>query len=64
MSAKLHNKCTSGICISKQYLNHPNLLLRSVYKFHLYFYVRIIMHHLGSLLSDEDSFSDVKRSCY
>ena len=30
---------TSGLGISWQYLNHPDLLVRSVYRFHLYFHV-------------------------
>ena len=38
---------TSALGISWQHLNHPNLLVRSVYRFHVYFYVRLISHELG-----------------
>ena len=51
---------TSALGISWQYLNHPSLLVRSVYRFHLDFYVRIKMHLLGISLSQEDDFSRVK----
>ena len=51
---------TSALGISWQHLNHPNLLLRSVYRFHVYFHVRKILHHLGISLPHEDGFSKVK----
>ena len=53
---------TSALGISGQHLNHPNLLLRSVYIFHVYFHVQIILHHLGISLPHEDGFSKVKNS--
>ena len=30
---------TSALGISRQHLNHPNLLVRPVYRFHVYFYI-------------------------
>ena len=53
---------TSTLGISWQHLNHPNLLARSVSRFHLYFHIRIILHELGISLPHEDSFSKVKNS--
>ena len=53
---------TSALGISWQHLNNPNLLLRSVYRFHVYFHVRIMLHHLGISLPHEDGFSKVKNS--
>ena len=52
----------SALDISWQHLNHPNLLVRSVYRFHVYFHVQIILHHLGISLSHEDDLSKVKNS--
>ena len=61
MPVKLCHACaTSALGISWQHLNHPNLLFRSVYRFHMYFHVRIILHHLGISLPHEDGFSKVK----
>ena len=51
---------TSALGISWQHLNHPNLLVRSVYRFHEYFHVRLILHGLGTPLPHEDGFSKVK----
>ena len=53
---------TSALGISWQHLNHPNLLVCRVRRFHVYFHVRIILHHLGTSLPHEDSFSKVKNS--
>ena len=53
---------TSALGISWQHLNHPNLILLSVYRFHAYFYIWLILHHLGISLPYEDSFSKVKSS--
>ena len=52
----------SALGISYQHLNHPNLLVRAVYRFHLYFHVRPIFHNLGTPLPYEDGFSKVKNS--
>ena len=38
---------TSVLGISWQHLNHPDLLVRSVYRFHVYFHVQLILHKLG-----------------
>ena len=53
---------TSALGISWQHLNHPNLLGRSVYIFHVYFYVQLILHELGISLPQEDGFSKVKNA--
>ena len=53
---------TSALGISWQHLNHPNLLVRSVYRFHVYFHIRLILHELGISLPHEDDFSKVKNS--
>ena len=53
---------TSALGISWQHLNHPNLLVRSVYRFHVYFHVRLILHELGISLSHEDGFRKVKNA--
>ena len=53
---------TSALGISWQNFNEPNLLARSVYRFHVYFHVRLILHELGTSLSHEDGFSKVKNS--
>ena len=53
---------TSILGISWQHLNHLNLLVRAVYKFHVYFHIRLILHELGIFLPDEDGFSKVKNS--
>ena len=53
---------TSALGISWQHLNHPNLLSRSIYRFHVYFHLPIILHHLGIFLPHEDGFSIVKNS--
>ena len=53
---------TSALGISWQHLNHPNLLVRSVYSFHFYFHERLILHDLGTPLPHEDGFSKVKNA--
>ena len=55
--------CTaSALGISWQHLNHATLLVRSVYRFHVYFHVRLILHDLGISLPHEDGFSKVKNA--
>ena len=54
--------CYKCIWYSYQHLNHPNLLVRSVYRFDLYFHVRSVLHNLGTPLPYEDEFSKVKNS--
>ena len=53
---------TSALGISWQHLYHPNLLVRSVYRFHVYFHMRLTLHGLGILLRHEVGFSKVKNS--
>ena len=53
---------TSALGISWQHPNHPNLLVCSVYRFHVYFHVRLILHDLGIFLPPEDAFSKVKNA--
>ena len=49
---------TSALGISWQHLNHPKLLVCSVYRFH----VRLILHDLGISLPHEDVFDKVKNA--
>ena len=51
---------TSTHGITWQHLNHPNLLVPSVYRFHVHFHVRLILHELGISLPHEYGFSKVK----
>ena len=53
---------TSTHGITWQHLNHPNLLVPSVYRFHVYFHVRLILHELGISLPHEYGFSKVKNA--
>ena len=38
------------------------MLVRAVYRFHVYFHVRLILHDLGISLPHEDDFSKVKNA--
>ena len=63
MSVKFCLFCaTSALGISWQHLNHPNLLVRAVYRFHVYFHVRLILHDLVILLPHKDGFTKVKNA--
>ena len=53
---------TSALGISWQHLNHPSLPVRSVYRFHVYFHVLLILHELGISLPHEGGFSKVKNA--
>ena len=53
---------TSALGISWQHLNHPNLLLRSVYRFQVPVHVRLILHELGIFLPHEEGFSKYKNA--
>ena len=53
---------TIALGISWQHLNHSNLLVRCVYRFHVYFHVRLKLHELGISLPHEDGFSKVKNA--
>ena len=50
---------TSALGISWQHLNHPNLLVQAVCRFHVYFHVQLILHDLGIPLPHGDGFSKV-----
>lgn len=64
MFAKFCNILSRSVAgISKQHLNHPNLLARIAYHFHVYFQVRIIKDRLSNLLTYEDGLNKVKNSC-
>ena len=51
---------TSEFGISCQHLNHPNLLVRAVYKFHVYFLIRLILHKLGIFYHMEMALAKLK----
>ena len=53
---------TSALGISWQHLNDPNLLVRAVYKFHVYFLVRLILHESHISLPHEYGFSKGKNA--
>ena len=53
---------TGALSIFWQHLNHPNLVVRSVYRFHVYFHVRLILYDLGISLPHEDGFSKVQNA--
>ena len=52
---------TSALGISRQHLA-SNLLLRSIYRFHVYSHARLILHDLGFSLSHKDGLSRLKNS--
>ena len=51
---------TSALGISWQCLYHPNLLVCAVYRFYVYFQIRLMLHELSISLPHEDGFSKVK----
>ena len=51
---------TSALGISWQHTSHPDLLIRDVYRFHVYFHVRLILQKLAISLPHEDGFSKFK----
>ena len=53
---------TSVPGISWQHLNHPDLLVRSAYRFHMYFHIQLILHELGFPLKHKDGFSKAKNA--
>ena len=63
MSVKFCHICAiSALGISWQYLDHPNLLIRSVYRFHVHFHIQLILYELGIFLPPEDDFSKVRNA--
>ena len=53
---------TSALGISWQHLNRPNLLVRAVCRFHVYFHIRLKLEELRISLPHEDGFSKVKNA--
>ena len=51
---------TSALGISWQHLKYPNLLVCAIYRFHVYWHVRLILHELPIPLPHKDNFSKVK----
>ena len=51
---------TSAIGISWQHLNYPNLIVRAVYRFHVYFHVRLTLHELGIFYHMKTNLSKLK----
>ena len=63
MSVKVCMFCvTSTLGISWQHLNHSNLLVCAAFRFHVYFHIRLILHHLGISLTHQDGFNKVKNA--
>ena len=48
---------TSSLGISKEHLNVKNNLIRSLYRFHVYYHVRRILHKLQAAIPNEDNFN-------
>ena len=53
---------TSALGISWQHLDRPNMLVRAVYRFHVYFHIRLKLEELRISLPHEDGFSKVKNA--
>ena len=47
---------SSALCVSMQHLNHPNMLFRSVYRFHVYYHMRLILFRLKVALPREERY--------
>ena len=47
---------SSALGVSMQYLNHPNMLIRSVYRFHVYNHMRLILYRLKVALPREERY--------
>ena len=52
----------SALSISWQDLNHRNLCVRTIYRFHVCFQARLVLHELHISLPHEDGFSKVKKA--
>ena len=53
--------CSASACgVSAEHLNSKNPLLRSVYRFHVYYYIRRILKILEIPTPDEDTFNQYK----
>ena len=53
---------TSAIGISWHHLNHPNLFIRGIYRFHVYFHIRLILHELDNSLPHDDDVSKAENA--
>ena len=51
---------TSALGISMQHLNSHNPLIKSVYRFHVYYHIRLILNQLGIPLPQEQRFNKVE----
>ena len=47
---------SSALGVSMQHLNHPNMLVRSVYCFHVYYHMRLILYRLKVALPCEERY--------
>ena len=47
---------SSALGVSMQHLNHPNMLIRSVYRFHVYYHMRLILNKLKVVLPHEERY--------
>ena len=53
---------TCTLSVSWLHLSDLNLLIRSVYRFHVHFYIQLILHELCISLRHEIGFNNVKNS--
>ena len=51
---------TSALGISWQHLNHPNFIVHAVYRFYVYFDVRLTLHELRISFNMKMAFSRLK----
>ena len=49
---------SSALGVSMQHLNHPNMLIRSVYRFHVYYHMRLISYRLKVALPREERYKN------
>ena len=47
---------SSALGVSMQHLNHPNMLIRSIYRFHVYYHMRLILYRLKVALPREERY--------
>ena len=55
--------CAVSALIISQHLNHPSMLVHSVYRFQVCFDTLITLHHLVISLPNEDIFNKAEISC-
>ena len=49
---------SSALGVSMQHLNHPNMLIHSVYRFHVYYHMRLILYRLKVALPHEERYKN------